>query len=772
MPGVIVGKELPARILILQEASRRWKKLRTQKCVISIPYMAYSTNACQESHNHDNFTRGLCGALAQFECGAQVSKISFPADFSAARIIGLPVGISPDYVSTLFSEIGIRIPPNCVRVFGGNGPQTSADIRLEDPTFSKLVCAKIDARSTLGPSFSHLQASPIPISLSSDSNACRVECRKVQCSWYKPSKTAWLNFGSEDIAKRVFNNFTFNRYRILGQTVHCNAPIKGEGGRRNPYAWTLMLTGLPIATTEKNIRFAIHSPQDSPRNIELGKPSYNVDGETASATVMSLLSQVGPIEWSQANTELEGKRAKAIARFYEEADAREAARTLHDRSLSFGTNMKLTVQLVSTAKFKVAATIFSAVQSRIRTASEAWKKEHLTFKIYPSTGFGFQYRVLKIEGLVAKDVATAKETMNEILDGITIMRHGKPLWAPSLNLNGNSFQKLKKFQQDHGVIVIRNRSKKELKLYGSPEKCVDVESAIVRMISDESSTNYVINLSPECFQWACNGGFQTIVRALGDNIATFDIVSTPKRILIEGSEKNHETALKLVKKREYKVVTETSTEKDCAVCWTPAENAVFTKCSHVYCIECFENLCTAAGSGEKYFSIKCLGDMGKCQVVFGLEELQENLSSKAFEDTLEASFASYIQRHPQMFRYCPIPDCSMIYRANSTMKFNTCAKCLTVTCTFCHAPHEGKTCAEYKDEVSGGYQATQKLKKELGIKDCPRCMTPLEKTEGCNHMKCRGCGAHLCWVCLEVFSTDGPCYDHMRAKHGVMGWIM
>ena len=38
-----------------------------------------------------------------------------------------------------------------------------------------------------------------------------------------------------------------------------------------------------------------------------------MDGELASATVMSLLSQAGPIEWSQANTQLEGKRAKAFA---------------------------------------------------------------------------------------------------------------------------------------------------------------------------------------------------------------------------------------------------------------------------------------------------------------------------------------------------------------------------------------------------------------------------------------------------------------------------
>ena len=700
-----------------------------------------------------------------------MSKVSLATDFSAARINGLPVDSSPTSVSNLLSEVGIECTPDCVRIPRQNGTlHISADVKLEDPAFAKLLCTKLNVKSNLGAKFLQLEAVKIPAGIHSSPNVRRVECKKVQCSWYKPSRTAWLNFGNGEIAKRVFDKFSLHVYRILGLTVHCNSPTKGGGGRRDPHAWTLMLTDLPTNTTEKDIRSAVSSPHDSPRNVELGEPSYEADGELASATVLSLLSQAGPIEWSQANTELEGKRAKAIARFYEESDAREAARSFHDKPLPFCKSMKLTAQLVSTAKFKLATNIFGAVQSRIRAANQTWKKQHLSFKIYPSAGLGQQYRVLKIEGQIAKDVASAKETMDKILDGIIVMGHGEVLWTPSLNNNGDTFHKLKKIQQDHGVVIVRNRRKSELKLYGSPEKCSGAESVIANMISAESSTVHIISLKPEEFQWACIGGFKMIATALGENHATFDIVSTPKRILIGGSDKEYEIALKIIRKRELiPQAKSAAVEEDCSVCWTQAENPVSTRCNHVYCIECFESLCTAAGSGEKDFSTRCYGDMGKCQVVFDLEELQENLSSKAFEDILEASFASHIQRHPQTYRYCPKPDCGMIYRTTNKMTFNTCAKCLTVTCTSCHNPHEGKTCAEYKDEASGGYAALEKLKKKLGIKDCPKCKTPIEKTEGCDHMKCRGCGAHLCWVCLEVFSQSGLCYEHMLAKHGGIG---
>src|SRR5436190_6110085 len=53
----------------------------------------------------------------------------------------------------------------------------------------------------------------------------------------------------------------------------------------------------------------------------------------------------------------------------------------------------------------------------------------------------------------------------------------------------------------------------------------------------------------------------------------------------------------------------------------------------------------SAGSGEKEFSICCQGEMGRCEKVLSLQELQEHLSSSAFKEILEAFFASYIRRH-------------------------------------------------------------------------------------------------------------------------------
>jgi LSD1 subclass zinc finger protein len=36
-------------------------------------------------------------------------------------------------------------------------------------------------------------------------------------------------------------------------------------------------------------------------------------------------------------------------------------------------------------------------------------------------------------------------------------------------------------------------------------------------------------------------------------------------------------------------------------------------------------------------------------------------------------------------------------------------------------------------------------KRAAGTKDCPKCATLIEKTDGCNHIECSGCHGHICW---------------------------
>ncbi|KAI1139282.1 hypothetical protein F5Y05DRAFT_381390 [Hypoxylon sp. FL0543] len=704
--------------------------------------------------------RTISGALVHFEAGAIVKKISFPSDFSAIQISPLPNGSNRGTVLALLQRHGLNPPAETEIRITSQSNLCSAFVKVEDPDFAKL-----SSRLNQG---SQPIATPREIPITSDSNTLRVDSRKVHISWHKAYRMVWLNFGQDEIAERVRKKFEDGTYKILEQSVQCRKPTRGAE-LRNPLAWTLCLTDIPASVTEADISRSIREQWDKPRNIEVGDPTYRGDPETCAATIKSLFTSIGNLEWWEFTPDTAGKRMKASARYFNEDDAMEAARTLNLSQLPFNKSAKLTVQVVHTAKFKVPVTIYDAVEFQIKANIREWKASHLYFTPYPNSNPPKWYRVLKVEGEDAKKVAEAKNTIMNILSGMVAKDGSSVLWHPALRTNGLLSGRLQHFEQQYGVVISRNKVKSQLVLYGPRDKCEKAQAAIAKLLKDEKSEHFNIELDPEQLAWALQGGVKRVQDEVGSEKVHFDITSTPKRIIILGTTGDYEVALSIVGKKEVAPQkTNISTEQDCSVCWNEAENPVWTQCGHVYCLNCFENLCMSATKPNTTAQICCIGKSGACAKVLALPELQENLPSAAFEELLERSFASHVRRNPHLLKHCPSADCGYVYRITVKANMRTCPHCLVAFCTACQAQHGNMSCADYKDLSTGGFEAFERLKKEIGIKTCPKCKTHLEKTEGCNHMECP-CGAHICWVCLRTFETEEPCYDHMNKEHSGIG---
>jgi hypothetical protein len=404
------------------------------------------------------------------------------------------------------------------------------------------------------------------------------------------------------------------------------------------------------------------------------------------------------------------------------------------------------------------------------SANKIWTQNHVHLSEYRNTDISQRFTSLRLEGESGQEVASAKNALENIINGTVAGDAGGLIWSESFR-NRSGQHKLKSIEEATKVVIACDKVASRLRLYGSPDKVEEAQRLIAELAKAESSTVHVIKLELNKFWWAKHGGFQRIVSALGRGVASIDIISTPKRILITGSIEQYEKALAIMNGAQIDTPTKESTiDKDCAVCWTPAEKPIRTRCDHLYCHECFENMCSSASSSNKEFSICCQGDAGDCSKTFSLEELQDHLSSNTFEEMLAASFKSYIRRRPQEFTYCPTPNCDQIYRlGQTTTNTRTCPKCLLQMCIACKSAHAGMTCAEYNYSSSAEAQEFEKFKREKGFKDCPKCKTTMEKTEGCNHMTCSGCGTHICWVCLAIFEVAKDCYNHMFKVHGNIG---
>lgn len=510
-----------------------------------------------------------------------MTKVSFPSDFSAVRISHLPQHTTASSVVDRLVSLGFSVPEDCVRISApADNTYCSADVRVQDSQFARRLCALPAMKKHDGP-----KAVPINAPMPQTTNYRRVDSKKVYCSWHKPTKTAWLNFGIGDIAKKVGSKFSAGIYTVLNQRVQCDRPTRGTGNRyRNPLAWTIRLSNVPVLARKEHITKDIPAAL-VPLHVELSTASYNVDLPTANTLIESLLLKAGPLERWEGSPEVFGKRFKAKARFLNDADARQAVKLFHNEPLSFYKNGKLTVQLVHSARLKIPTRVYNAVEQEIADHKQAWALQHLLYMAYPPTQ---GLRVLKIEGGISEDVASAKATLEKIIGGEVMMKDGTALWVPSFAANGRAYQRIKQLERELGILIIRDKRRSQLRLLGPRPRCKEAQPALIELARADSSPVFVIELDAQQFSQAFKGGYRAIAAAIGDDKVILDITSSPRRILVAGSEADFHVAQEILHGRVgvSRAKPETASISDCAICWTEAENPVHTPCKHVYCGGC------------------------------------------------------------------------------------------------------------------------------------------------------------------------------------------
>ena len=103
----------------MHQRTHGWKRGASSRYAVQLErltYWAKTDRLIKEEPSHDDWTREPAGALARFEDGAVVSKVSFPSDFSAIRVRNLPTVSSPASVAALLSGVALPVVAENVRV--------------------------------------------------------------------------------------------------------------------------------------------------------------------------------------------------------------------------------------------------------------------------------------------------------------------------------------------------------------------------------------------------------------------------------------------------------------------------------------------------------------------------------------------------------------------------------------------------------------------------------------------------------------------------------
>ncbi|KAI0159807.1 hypothetical protein GGR57DRAFT_490739 [Xylariaceae sp. FL1272] len=696
----------------------------------------------------DTFVRVFRGALVHYGDGASVTSLRLASEYSSVRLDGLAENATLADVIRLLEDLGHDVEIDGLRVVAPPHLTTRSAYDLD---FSQTL-----SESLVDSSYHNLKAVPVPPRLPGWASTRRVRCNKLKLKWSAPRTSCQLLFSKRATANRVAGKFNSGTYRIGSTRVVCHVD-------EDPALPLVVLSELPRHTHEGLVLAYITADYDTPLGA-LMDPKPIWDEEKAISSIREMLTDAGALDFMSEPTEHgDGTYWTAFAVFDNDCDAQNAARVIENEDHFLIPELHLSARLMYNATFKVSNEVYRHVQSRITDALDglAAPKLHVTQR---ST-----YTYLSLDSNISSEIADCADAIETIVAGdVVLNQNGKPFWVSELGQNGADPRKLFEIQTAHGILLLPNKTKREVRFFGEESKMAMVTAEIIRTVNDSSKV-YTVDLDEKGFNWLCKTGFDLLEDVIG-GIISLNITSKPKKLNVSGTDEQYCEVLALLEAHQISFAAmEAKSKDDCSVCFTePDSDPVVLRCGHTYCNECFEGLCKNA-STTRDLSVTCTGAEDRCKAAIGLDEIQAHVDPSVLEDLLESSFSTYVARRPDQFHYCPTPECGYMYRpASETARSlsHMCPKCLKRICRSCHANHDGQSCRAWKAN-----QAFDVYKQEnrTNVKDCPRCKTTVEKIDGCNHLQCGGCKIHFCWMCLKTFEEPGDCYVHMTDAHGGIG---
>ncbi|KAI0512792.1 hypothetical protein F5B22DRAFT_293623 [Xylaria bambusicola] len=716
--------------------------------------------AVEASHEPaSEVVRVFRGALIRFGDGACVTSLSLSSEYSSVRLDGLAANTTSADVIAILEALGHDVEVDGLRIVPtpqSSPPLCSAYISTPDLEFPTALCDSLLLSST----YENLTAKPVPPRLPTWASTRRARCNRLQLRWPSPRKEVCLYFLAHQAALRVSGKFNSGKYMVRNTRIHCDEPELEHGA-----LWMVQALGLPGCSSEEMVRASITADYDHP--ILIAGLRQSAKKIWTLASVKDFLGGFGTISFMSEPYEHAGAFLTATAHFNDDCAAQEAARSIEKSSDDLPYHDRLTARIVYNSTFKVSNEVYHHIQKHLQDCLEELKAPRMS-TIPRENG-----TVLSLDSWSSEDSAKYANAVEDIVAGSVIEgKDGKPFWAPQLASNGPASKALREIQQEHEVLLLPNRSKRELRYFGDLTKQKAVQGHVVQSLTEDAEQRYTIELDDAGFSWLCTTGLNLLKIAVGDNVVSLHVTSKPKKLIITGTEEEQCEVMAILQIHDisFPVKEVTSTvEQNCTICFTPADDPVVLGCGHTYCADCFTALCRN-GSAQTDVRVACSGAEDICKNAIPLREIQAHVDPSTFEQLLESSFNTYISRRLEQFRYCPTPDCGYLYRpASSTTSAKTshmCPKCLKRICRSCHANHDGQRCDEY--QASATFEA-YKHEHRSNVKDCPKCQTTIEKTDGCNHMECGGCHIHICWECMETFEQPDHCYDHMRAVHRGIG---
>ena len=210
----------------------------------------------------------------------------------------------------------------------------------------------------------------------------------------------------------------------------------------------------------------------------------------------------------------------------------------------------------------------------------------------------------------------------------------------------------------------------------------------------------------------------------------------------------------------------------CKICYDvfPYGETVGLACGHRFCRECWQPyLKYKVMEGSTCIFTTC--PMKDCSEIVPEIKFQQILSKEKNAKYQKFLVESYVDIN-RMIKWCPGQNCGKAVQGTGAATDVTC----DCGCKFCfkcgdesHFPITCKEKNQWLDRCgSQGGNAKWILE---NTKKCPKCMTRIEKNQGCNKVSCKQCGHSFCWICQGPWSEHGSgnyygCNKYKKSSDG------
>lgn len=204
--------------------------------------------------------------------------------------------------------------------------------------------------------------------------------------------------------------------------------------------------------------------------------------------------------------------------------------------------------------------------------------------------------------------------------------------------------------------------------------------------------------------------------------------------------------------------------KTCKICYDDdCDTMLAMPCGHAFCHDCWYDFCmNAIKDGPSCVTTTC--PEAACTEIVTEDEMKTALGddTPALQKFYSYQLRSYVECN-DLARWCPGKGCERVACAVSAAAMEAegniahCDKCVQSFCLVCgeepHAPVACKDLAKWNEKCRNESETANWIL--ANTKSCPKCVSRIEKNQGCNHMTCQRCKYEFCWICMGDWKDHG-----------------